>query len=251
MAIVRHSKFNRYKNLIFSLKVLNEETLKSKTFLLEKDEKKKIEVYYAPFDYINEEARIVIVGITPGWYQMKQAFSAVKSANHQWSDEEILHEVKKQASFSGPMRKNLITMLDELQLQNHLGLSSTSELFGKANHFVHTVSILSYPVFYKGKNYNGSTPNMLKSELLKKYILQQFTKELLALDNPLIIPLGVNVSKVLLYLAENGYIDHELILRGFPHPSGGNGHRHKQFAENKEGMKQQLERYFVKKMNKL
>ncbi|MGV3464464.1 MAG: hypothetical protein ACO1OT_04125 [Heyndrickxia sp.] len=243
MAIVPHSKFDFYKNLIYSLKDLNEETLRSKNFLLEKDEVKKIEVYYAPFDYINKEARVVIVGITPGWYQMKQAFSAVKSVNPEWPDEEILHEVKKKASFSGPMRRNLITMLDELHLHNHLGLSSASELFGKANYFVHTVSILSYPVFYKGKNYNGSTPNMLKTELLKKYILQHFTKEIMELDNPLIIPLGVNVSRVLMYLAENRYIDQQLILRGFPHPSGGNGHRHKQFAENKEGMKQQIERF--------
>lgn len=247
MAIVPHSKFNHYKNLIYSLTDANEETLKSNTFLLEKDEKKKVEIYYAPFDYINEEASVVIVGITPGWYQMKQAFSTVKSVDPQWSDEEILHEVKKLASFSGPMRKNLIAMLDELQLQKHLGLSSTSELFGKANHFVHTVSILSYPVFYKGKNYNGSTPNMLKTDLLKKYILEHFSKELMVLDKPLIIPLGVNVSKVLMYLAENRYIDQQLILRGFPHPSGGNGHRHKQFAENKEGMKQQIDHYFANK----
>jgi hypothetical protein len=230
---------------LFALTDFDEETLKSKTFLLEKDDEKKIEIYYAPFEFINEDARVVIVGITPGWYQMKQSFSTVKSVNHQWTDEKILHEVKKKASFSGPMRENLITMLDELQLQNYLGLTSSSELFSYANHIVHTVSILSYPVFYKGKNFNGSTPDILKTELLKKYILQNFTKELMSLDHPLIIPLGATVSKVLFYLAENGYIDQRLILKGFPHPSGGNGHRHKLFAENKEVMKQQIEHYFA------
>ena len=246
MGIVAHSKFHRYKNLLCSLIDFDEKTLKSKTFMLDKDEEKQIEIYYAPFEYINEKARVVIVGITPGWYQMQQSFSTIKTVNHQLTDEEILHEVKKKASLSGPMRKNLITILDELQLQNYLGLTSSSELFGNANYLVHTVSILSYPVFYKGKNFNGHTPNILKTELLKKYILQNFVKELMSLDQPLVIPLGATVSKVLFYLAEKGYIDQALILKGFPHPSGGNGHRHKLFAENKESMKQQIERYFTK-----
>ncbi|WP_121612573.1 hypothetical protein [Mesobacillus foraminis] len=244
MGIVGHSKFEQYKHLLFSLSDCNEETLKSETFLLERDEKKQIEIYYAPFEYINEKAKVVLVGITPGWYQMRQSFSAVMSTDPQWSDEKILNEVKKGASFSGPLRKNLITMLDELQLQNHLGVTSTGELFGEANHLVHLVSILSYPVFCKGKNFNGATPNILKTEILKKYVLQNFTREITSLDHPLIIPLGVNVSRVLYVLAVSGYVDQRRVLKGFPHPSGGNGHRHRLFAENKEAMKQQIEQYF-------
>jgi hypothetical protein len=36
------------------------------------------------------------------------------------------------------------------------------------------------------------------------------------------------------------------ILSGFLYPSGGNGHRHKQFAHHKEEMKQQIKSHFEK-----
>lgn len=150
MAIASYSKFDTYKNQLFSLSHIGDDTLLSEQFLLDRDEKKKIEIYYAPFEHINEDAKVVIVGITPGLHQMKKSFSTVQNVNRQLTDDKILHEVKKNSSFEGPMRKNLIKMLDELQLQNYLGLSSTSELFDTASHLVHTTSVITYPVFYNG-----------------------------------------------------------------------------------------------------
>ncbi|WP_379969321.1 uracil-DNA glycosylase family protein [Ectobacillus sp. sgz5001026] len=246
MAITSYSKFDTYKSKIFSLSSpIEEEALLSSQFLLEKDDKKKLEIYYAPFDYVNEQAKIVIVGITPGLHQMKRSYETVRNLrDNKVTDEEILHQVKKNSSFEGPMRKNLIKMLDELQLHQYLGLSSTSELFNTASHLVQTTSIITYPVFYNGKNYNGSVPNLLKTELLKKYVMENFTSELKKLQDALIIPLGVNVTNALTFLAENDYMNPSAVLFGFPHPSGGNGHRHKQFAENKENMKQNIQAYF-------
>ncbi|MGG2028902.1 hypothetical protein AB1282_24655 [Gottfriedia sp. S16(2024)] len=248
MAILANSKFTKYKKLISSLSPsLETSTLKSEKFLIDKDEKKNLEIYYAPFEYINERAKVIIVGITPGLHQMKQSYSTViRLKDKEMDDEEILHEVKKNASFEGPMRKNLIAMLDELELHHYLGLNSTSELFSTASHLVQTTSVIKYPVFYKGKNYNGSTPNILKTDILKKYIIETFAPEIIRLEHPLIIPLGVNVSKVLSYLTTNDYLNSDSILYGFPHTSGGNGHRHKQFAENKEDMKQKIKYYFEK-----
>jgi hypothetical protein len=246
MAILANAKFKEYKTLISSLSPsLETSTLKSEKFLVDKDEMKNLEIYYAPFEYINERAKIVIVGITPGLHQMKQSYSTViRLKDEVMDDEEILHEVKKNSSFEGPMRKNLIAMLDELELHHYLGLNSTSELFSTASHLVQTTSVIKYPVFYKGKNYNGSTPNILRTDLLKKYIINTFAAEIIKLERPLIIPLGVNVSKVLTYLTTNNYLNSDAILYGFPHTSGGNGHRHKQFAENKEDMKRKIKLYF-------
>ena len=196
---------------------------------------------------MNEHAQVVIAGITPGLHQMKKSYSTVLDFKGQESDDEmILHEVKKNSSFEGPMRKNLITMLDEIQFHKYLGLSSCSELFAEASTLVHTTSVITYPVFHKGKNYSGSTPNILKTELLRDYILQGFAREMGSLKNPLIIPLGVNVEKVLEFLAASNRFSPESILRGFPHPSGGNGHRHRQFAENKDAMEIILQSYFKK-----
>lgn len=67
------------------------------------------------------------------------------------------------------------------------------------------------------------------------------------LENPLIIPLGITVSNVLNYLANNQLLDSNCLLLGFPHPSGGNGHRLKQFAENKDLMQEMLRVHFQNK----
>jgi hypothetical protein len=248
LAIVTFSKFDNLKEKIQSLShPLEEEALISESFLLDKDEKKQLEIYYAPFDHVNEHAQVVIVGITPGLHQMKKSYSTVLNFKGQETDNDtILHEVKKNSSFEGPMRKNLITMLDELNLHIYLGLSSSSELFGEASSLVHTTSVITYPVFHKGKNYSGSTPNILKTDMLRDYVLQGFAREMQCLKNPLIIPLGVNVEKVLGFLADRNLLSPESILSGFPHPSGGNGHRHRQFAEYKVAMENTLKSYFEK-----
>ncbi|MDP4549691.1 hypothetical protein Q9251_02200 [Alkalihalobacillus macyae] len=246
MAIATYSKFTSFKESIHSLtNPVDQEELMNKTFLLERDEKKNLEMYYAPFEHVNEHAKIVIVGITPGLHQMKKSFETVwNNDDDEIGDEEILQKVKNHSSFEGPMRKNLITMLDELELHQYLNLASTSELFGPASHLVQTTSVLPYPVFYKGKNFSGSTPNILRTEVLHRYALNHLPIELEKLNNPLIVPLGVNVTKVLMHLAENDLISANSLVNGFPHPSGGNGHRHRQFAENKEGMKETIRRYF-------
>jgi len=243
MGIVSEAKFHIFKEKIYSLQLpLSDNDLLNSNFLLQKNEKKHLEVYYTPFDYINEHACLVIAGITPGLHQMKKAYTAVLEVkDQQLSDEEILHEVKKSASFDGTMRNNLVTFLDNLRLHQYLGIESTGELFSSASHLVYNTSILPYAVFYKRKNFNGAQPTILKTDMLLNYVKDYFVKDIAKINDPLIIPLGVNVTKVLEALKLDHYI-----LKGFPHPSGGNGHRHRQFRENKEDMIKQIENYFSK-----
>lgn len=248
MATAKYTKFQQYKESIQSItSSYKEESLIHEDFLLERDDKKKLEIYYAPFEYVNEQAKVVIVGITPGLHQMKKSFSTVIDAvGTESNNEEILRQVKNNSSFEGPMRKNLVKMLDEIGLNGHLGVSSSLELFEQASHMVHTTSVLAYPVFHNGKNYSGSTPNLLKNDILKKYLTENFVSELKNLSDALLIPLGVNVSNALNYLADQGLVAPGNILSGFPHPSGGNGHRHKQFAENKAAMEEKLNEHFLR-----
>ncbi|WP_059170376.1 uracil-DNA glycosylase family protein [Bacillus sp. FJAT-27445] len=246
MGIVGTSMFKAYKKKIFSLpSPLRDEDLRNRQFLLEKDEKRKLEIYYTPFDYINTNAKILIAGITPGMHQMRVAYQTVHSFySRQVSDEEILHEVKKRSSFEGSMRRNLVAMLDELGLAEHLGIQSSMELFGKENHLVQTASILPHAVFFDGKNYNGSRPDPWKTDLLRSHIETYFANDHSILETPLIIPLGVNVARVFMELGKSGRMDTRHMVTGFPHPSGSNGHRHKQFAANKEKMRQEIGHFF-------
>ena len=240
------SMFSNFKNDIYALNLpLEDKDIINEKFLLEQDQQKKVEIYYTPFDFINERAKVVIVGITPGLHQMKKAFTTVLECKDRGlREEEILHEVKMRASFEGTMRKNLVAMLDELGLAEHLGIPSTFELFGSASHLVYNTSLLPYAVFYDHKNFNGSRPDIIKTQLLWRYVVTYFVNDIKRLQNPLIIPLGVKITKVLEYLLDQHLIDNKNILNGFPHPSGGNGHRHRQFRENKQAMKRHLDDYF-------
>lgn len=90
---------------------------------------------------------------------------------------------------------------------------------------------------YKGKNYNGHTPTMGSVDILRKYIMEDFSKELDCVpDLKLIIPLGAAVEEILKEFFEPKSAQYSKVLWGFPHPSGLNGRRKIQFEEKRESM---------------
>lgn len=226
---------DKIKKLPIKNKYTKEELL-IEDFLIEKDN--NIEIYYAPHnEYINPEAKIFIVGITPGFEQMSTAISTARKCLEENMDiEKIKYECKRNGRFSGSLRKNIISMLDEVKLNEGLNIVSCSEIFENKDHLLHTISLIPYSVFVKGKNYTGHTPKLIKSEFLMKYVYNNFLEDYSKLDDVLIVPLGKAVEEVLDELVSKNIIKEEQILRGFPHPSGANGHRLIQLEGNKECM---------------
>ena len=68
--------FENYRTLIKNTPDFSTDTLLPDSFLLEKEG--KISIYYAPFEYVNENAKIVLVGITPGLQQAVNALNTAK-----------------------------------------------------------------------------------------------------------------------------------------------------------------------------
>ncbi|AGX44692.1 hypothetical protein [Clostridium saccharobutylicum] len=231
-----------YKDKIIKLPIkdkYDKDEILTNDFLIERE--KNIEIYYSPHnEYINTKAKIFIVGITPGFQQMSTAISAARKELENSNDiEEVQYKCKEAARFSGSLRKNLISMLDEIEINKYLDIDSCNELFGKKDYLLHTVSLIPYAVFVEGKNYSGHSPKLIKSEFLMKYVYENFIDELKVLDNArsiLIIPLGKCVEEVLYKLEEHGIINENQILKGFPHPSGANVNMRSQFEKNKEMM---------------
>ncbi|WP_420554265.1 uracil-DNA glycosylase family protein [Neptuniibacter marinus] len=195
----------------------------------------RLSCYYAPFDYINTNARIVICGITPGFQQARIALEvAAESLRTGSSELDSLRAAKATASFAGSMRKNLIRMLDYCGVNEKLELSSCSELFEAKRELLHTTSALRYPVFVNGKNYSGS-PSMLRTPLLRDQIETYLVPEIASINpSALYVPLGEKVAEVLLDLAKRGVIREEQVLAGMPHPSGANAERIKFFLGEKD-----------------
>lgn len=192
-----------------------------------------VSVYYAPFEWVNPQARVVLVGITPGRTQAANALSEAKRAIHDGaSDTEVLRRAKATGAFSGAMRPNLVALLDAVGVQKWLGLSTCGHLFGSASALLQTASVLQFPVFVDNENYNG-TPDATKHPMLREMVKQYFGAVCTQLPDAVFVPLGPVPSKVLARLASQGSVAPSRVLDGLPHPSGANAERIKYFLGQK------------------
>lgn len=191
--------------------------------LLERDG--AIEIFYAPFEYSNPKARIVIVGITPG---RVQAVNAIRAAQSQLkkgaSVDAALKAAKSTGSFSGPMRNNLVAMLDYFQLNEWLRIGSCADLFGARMDLAQFDSLLRFPVFLDGDNYKGH-PSTVDHPLLRRYLLEHFAASVGLFRDAVFIPLGDQVGGVFQWLIQRQVLDGTRVLDGFQHPSGANAER--------------------------
>lgn len=185
-----------------------------------------VSIYYAPFEHLNPKARVVIVGITPGPTQMGNAIRAARtSLGAGKSESESLVAAKKIGAFSGEVfRNNLVRQLDHWGLHQWLRIDSTARLFDSASDLVHTTSLLRFPVFVNGRKYEGR-PNMMRQQLLRRYVLDYFAEETRILGDATFVGLGSKVWQVLSQLAKEGTIDPSRVMNGVLHASPENTYR--------------------------
>lgn len=194
----------------------------------------KFATCYIPFESVNAGAKVVIVGITPGFNQWKNAVAEAKRQMQRGaSAQELLHAARLAGAFSGAIRPNLIALLDAIGVQRWLGIDSCATIFGEHADLVQVTSVLRHAVFVNGKNYSG-TPNMTRTAFLQKQMLEWFAPEAEQLRGAVFIPMGGTVGEGLDWLAARGVIDAKRILHGLPHPSGANAERVAYFLGRKD-----------------
>ncbi len=141
------------------------------------------------------------------------------------------------------MRTNLISMLDSIGLAQALGMASSETLFTEQGEaLVHSTSSIRYPVFKGVKNYTGSTPPILRQAITSCYV-ELIARELDAVAPALVVPLGRAVETVMSELVRLGQLDESRCLFGFPHPSGANAHRPRQFTANRTALTSTVQRW--------
>jgi len=190
-------------------------------------------ISYAPFEHIQHGARVAIVGITPG---AQQAANALGEARRRLlagdGYPKVLAAAKVFASFSGPMRANLVAMLDHIGIARWLGITSTDQLWTTRSDLAHFTSALRYPVFVGGKNYTGA-PLMTGTSMLLRLLNNCLAEEAAALPGAVWVPLGGAAEAGVQHLAGKGLIDPARVLTGLPHPSGANAERVAYFVGRK------------------
>lgn len=180
-----------------------------------------LQIYYAPFEYINPSAKIVLVGITPGPTQMVNANNEARRALQGGrSGTEAIEIAKNAGAFSGePLRSSLVKQLNHWGFHKWLGLNDSADLFSTARYLVQNTSLLRYPVFVNDVDYRGS-PDMTTHPLLRKYLIENFVAEVAELKDAVFIGLGPGVQKVLSRLVQQQVLEPERVVGGMLHPSG-------------------------------
>jgi hypothetical protein len=191
-------------------------------------------VSYAPFEHLQTTARVVIVGITPGEQQTRNALVAARKHLLGGSDPAAaLAAAKVFASFSGPMRSNLVAMFDHIGLNRWLGVETSASLWTTDAAFVHFTSALRCPVFVGGRNYSGQ-PSMLTTPVLFNLLNTSLREEATMLNRAAWIPLGPKALVAVDWLVQQGILRRAQVLSGVPHPSGANAERIAYFLGRKK-----------------
>jgi hypothetical protein len=209
-------------------------------------ERGPVSIYYVPFERVNPAAKVFLVGLTPGRQQMFRASTAAAKALREGRGiPDVLNAASMSGSFAGPMRENLIRMLDGIGVAAWLGLASTALIWtsSDAAHLGASTSALLHPVFVSGKNYSGGGPKISEEPILSAFVDQILSADLAFAPEALVIPLGKAVSEAVNRIARAGQIDPERVLLGFPHPSGANGHRSRQYEERRSDLTDQVGRW--------
>jgi hypothetical protein len=190
-------------------------------------------VSYAPFEHIQLGAKVVIVGITPGEQQARNALLELRrQLLLGTNDGTALAKAKVFASFSGAMRTNLVAMLDHIGLHRWAGLDTIAELWTVRSDLAHFTSALRYPVFVNGKNYSGQ-PSMTATPILRELLASCLTEEALALPEAVWIPLGPMATAGVEWVINQGTLNRKNVLIGLPHPSPASMERIKYFLGQK------------------
>lgn len=223
---------NQLQNYIDVLKQYRFDTPFSQELLIEKQG--DIEVYFSPFEYVNQQAKIVLVGISPGTTQANNANIKAKELLLDNADmNTVSKEAKQTGAFSGALRNNLVKMLDYIGLNQKLGITSCQSLFEEHSYLLHSTSVFRYPTLLNGKPIS-SAKKALTNPMLKDMLETCMERECNQLaSTTYYIPMGQGVDTALLSLCHKGILDRRQLIIGLPHPSGANAERIAYFLGNK------------------
>ena len=207
-------------------------TSNKNAFLLgaEKDTK----VFYVPFEQINHQAKLVLVGITPGPTQMDASYRIAGTALRSALPAEIvLRKAKQAAAFDG-MRPRINEMLDHFQIPRKLGLGSATSLWGSNFDSFHPTSIVPNAAFKADKYFNGPFKEVITNSLLRREFEDGFVASLTKFTGmPFFVAMGPVVDEAIKWCIARGMIAPNQYLGYLPHPSGNAGSQFSYFMRQK------------------
>ena len=180
-----------------------------------------IRIIWAPFDFINRDARLAIIGVTPGPTQAFLSYRAGRQSVVDGSDiQESLEKAKTASSFRGDvMEPNLKSLLEHSGVAERAGIVDIDLLWTKEAKKVHFTSTIRYPTFINNQLFNNQIDSLAHAEL-RRYVDTYLVEELRSLPtDSQIVVLGKKGPRIVRHAAKTGGIDEKRII-SLPHPSG-------------------------------
>ncbi len=232
-----HTKFHKFST---HLAQMGEAGVGNPIFSLGTESRYQLQ--YIPFEYVNRDARLVIVGITPGMNQLRLAYEAAKvGLKANWGDEKTLKYIKQQGAFGGSaMRPNLLKMLRHFDFERLLEIGDATSLWGNNSHLLQTTSVVPHAAFKAGKMFAGSFDEVMRSHLLRECFEESFLPTLAELSpDAMYVGLGPCPLDALKWCADRGLIKRSQLLGAFCHPSSSGGSMTRYFLREvaKSGLK--------------
>lgn len=168
------------------------------------------------FEYVNPNAEVVIVGITPGNSQAKGNRKGLAPK-----------EIKREYAFKGAIRNNLVRMLDYIRVNTLLKINSCKSLWEEDFDRVEMTSLLknaTYKIIGSRKEMFKDAKDIESIQELRNEFEEGFVKDCMQYKNAkLFVACGQGVYDELMKLKERGVITAPIV--GIAHPSGNNAIR--------------------------
>lgn len=186
----------------------------------------KYKLQYVPFEHVNREARLVIVGITPGNNQLDLAYGKAQELLWAgWPDGEILAEIKKAGAFGGSaMKPNLLKMLRHFHFEKILGIDDVGSLWDGNAGLLHSTSTVPHAAFKAGKMFAGSFNEVMASPLLRECFIDCFISSAEEMNkDAFFIGLGPCPQAALEWCVQEGVLSRKQVLGALCHPAATGG----------------------------
>ena len=191
-------------------------------------------VFYVPFEHVNTDARLVLVGITPGPTQMKLAREVAREQILAGaSNATILLKAKQAAAFAG-MRDRINQMLDHFRIPSLLGLGVATNLWDTQFRHFQPTSLIPNAAFKGSEYFNGPFESILAVSILREQFEGHFIPSIANISKEAVfVAMGPVVQAGLSWCAARGLIEKTQILGYFPHASGSSGSQFAYFMRDK------------------
>lgn len=197
------------------------------TALLERSPCRKFSEHYAPgFELVNPNARVALIGYTPGRSQGDNAWSALNQTPDSWPSLRRLEISHDAATFAG-LRGRIDEMALHTGLIEHLSLLSLSDSSAVA-----MTSRWMFPIFEHGRNYTINDQAYRRNGWLAKRCsqhLRDLFETCSDIQAAIFLGDGKSAMKALQLHRDLVDIPQRVEVYVLPHPSGANNGRISKF----------------------